>query len=171
MQRPPTSFPLQNYLVFVALSFVILTAYTFLDKRFRPPPPPAQVAQAENGNKAPAKVEKGAEVKQPGAAQAEKGPPAMAAAENKVKPAGAKPDNKPPAKPARPEAIQWVAIGSADEASPYRMLVTFCNRGAALARIELSNRRYHDLDDRSGYLGHVVMEEHFRRDGAGPGRR
>ena len=72
------------------------------------------------------------------------------------------PKEKSPAKPAGPEAkvpVAWVALGSADEASPYRMLATFCNRGAALARIELSSRRYHDLDDRSGYLGHVVMEE------------
>ncbi len=165
MQRPPTSFPLRNYLVFVALSFAILTAYTFFVKRFLPPPP-AQIV-----DKAAAKGEKAAEGKQPAAAQAEKGPPAKAEAESpQQKPTAAKPKQPPPAKPAQPAAkkigVAWVAIGSADEASPYRMLVTFCNRGAAMARIELSNRRYHDLDDRSGYLGHVVMEEDFRGDGA-----
>ena len=38
------------------------------------------------------------------------------------------------------------------------MLVTLDSRGAALARIELSSPRYCDIDDRSGYLGHLAMD-------------
>ena len=45
------------------------------------------------------------------------------------------------------------------------MLATFSNRGAALVRIELSSPRYHDLDDRGGYLGHLVIDEDAKGDG------
>ena len=44
--------------------------------------------------------------------------------------------------PAAPEpAQQWLTLGSADPKDPYRMLVTLTNRGAAVARIELSSQR------------------------------
>ena len=74
-------------------------------------------------------------------------------------------------------AEQWVTLGSADDdetKNPYRMLVTLSNKGAALARIELSSPHYCDIDDRSGYLGHVVMSAADRNDGClvqvvGPG--
>ena len=46
-----------------------------------------------------------------------------------------------------------------DPANPYRMLVTLSNEGASLARVELSSERYRDLEDRSGYLGHLVMDD------------
>ena len=38
------------------------------------------------------------------------------------------------------------------------MLVTLSSEGASLARLELSSDRYRDLEDRSGYLGHLVMD-------------
>ena len=38
------------------------------------------------------------------------------------------------------------------------MLVTLSSEGASLARLELSSERYRDLEDRSGYLGHLVMD-------------
>ncbi len=77
--------------------------------------------------------------------------------------------------PPEPDAArQWVTLGSADEKDPYRMLVTLDNRGAAVARIELNSSRYCDIDNRSGYLGHVVMNGQVHRDGCpvqlvGPG--
>ena len=39
------------------------------------------------------------------------------------------------------------------------MLVTLSNEGASVARLELSSERYRDLEDRSGYLGHLVMDD------------
>lgn len=78
-----------------------------------------------------------------------------------------KPSPAKPAKPAQtiqtPEpdvAEQWITLGSADPASPYRMLVTLTNRGAAVARIELNSPHYCDIDDRSGYLGHLITDPH-----------
>ena len=132
MQRPPSSFPLRNYILFVALSFAILAGYSYFVAKFLPHPPPGQVAEKGDKGEKGGKVEKAAEGKKPVVAPAEKGP-AKAEAGPKQKPNPPAAKEKPPAKPARPAAkipVAWVALGSADEASPYRMLVTFCNRGA-----------------------------------------
>ena len=86
--------------------------------------------------------------------------PAVKAADKK--PLAEKPENK---KPQEKVARQWIALGSADPNDPYRMLVTLDNQGAALVRLELSSPRYRDLEDRTGYLGHVVIDEV----GTGPG--
>jgi YidC/Oxa1 family membrane protein insertase len=51
-----------------------------------------------------------------------------------------------------------VTLGSLDPASGYLMLVTLDNRGAAIERIEF-NSRFHDIDDRSGYLGHLALTD------------
>lgn len=104
---------------------------------------------------------------------ARKKPPQVAAKEP-VKKGEKKPDEKPPEKaeaqeekqgeaevaaepePARPEPeLEFRTLGSVDSAGVYRMLATITNRGAAVERIELSSPRFHDLEDRSGYLGHL----------------
>lgn len=52
---------------------------------------------------------------------------------------------------------QYVTLGSIEKDSPYRLLVTFTNSGAAVRRIELTSSRFSDLHDRSGYLGHLEL--------------
>jgi YidC/Oxa1 family membrane protein insertase len=69
---------------------------------------------------------------------------------------------------------RWVTLGSSDPESPYRMLVTFDSQGAAVERVELNGVRYRDLEDRSGYLGHLGATDAPRLAGAvvnvvGPG--
>jgi len=54
---------------------------------------------------------------------------------------------------------QWATLGSANPEDPYRMLVTLTNRGAAVKRIELNSPRYHELNERWGYLGNLVTDE------------
>ncbi|HEX7450470.1 MAG TPA: membrane protein insertase YidC [Pirellulales bacterium] len=63
-----------------------------------------------------------------------------------------------PAAQANNVAAEWVTLGSGDPAQPYRMLVTLTNRGAAVERIELNSPRFHDIEDRGGYLGHLEGE-------------
>jgi len=53
----------------------------------------------------------------------------------------------------------WVTLGSMDHESPYRMLVTFTNRGAAPSRIELNTPQYRDVQELSGYLGQIVADQ------------
>ena len=53
----------------------------------------------------------------------------------------------------------WVTLGSIDPESPYRMLITFTNRGAAPSRIELNTAQYRDVQELSGYLGQIVADQ------------
>ena len=55
---------------------------------------------------------------------------------------------------------QWMTLGSLDPKSPYRMLVMFDSRGAAVARVELNSDRYKAIDDATGYFGHLAFPEH-----------
>ncbi len=71
----------------------------------------------------------------------------------------------PAAEPAKPKPSapsvppQWLTLGSYAPDSSSRLLITFTNRGAAIERVELVERRsngslrYRDLADKSGYLG------------------
>ena len=67
--------------------------------------------------------------------------------------------------PKTEEREHWVTLGSGDPESPYRMLVTLTDRGAAVERIELNSPRYVALTDpngflseSTGYLGYLALE-------------
>ncbi|HVX11935.1 MAG TPA: YidC/Oxa1 family insertase periplasmic-domain containing protein [Pirellulales bacterium] len=138
----------KRFLTFLMLSTVVvimnITVMWWMNKN-RPPAPvkkPADVAKELE------KVGKG-----PGTEVAEDAP-------------DEKPEAAGPSDTERHEAKDaWETLGSADPESPYRMLVTFTSRGAAIERIELNSPRFHDLEDRSGYLGHLEPAE--TNDGAG----
>jgi YidC/Oxa1 family membrane protein insertase len=59
-------------------------------------------------------------------------------------------------------ARKWATLGSMAPDSPYRLLVTLQNRGAAVERIELVQRtakgqlRFLDLEQKSGYWEHLA---------------
>ncbi|MBQ4203106.1 MAG: PDZ domain-containing protein, partial [Thermoguttaceae bacterium] len=55
----------------------------------------------------------------------------------------------------------FVSLGSLDPDSPYRMLVSLTNRGAAVARVELNESAYCDNSDETGYLGQIVVDEKY----------
>lgn len=157
----------RRLVTFLAISLLILIGSLYLDALVHPPKPNAQNPAAQNANGAKAGNEKGAA--NPGLAQKpaepakpEKNPPANNAVANN---AGAKPAAAGAAAPE--EAInikpQWFTLGSLTPAAPladgkYQMLVTLTNRGAAVERIEFSNPKYGDLDNRSGYLGRLGLQ-------------
>jgi YidC/Oxa1 family membrane protein insertase len=51
---------------------------------------------------------------------------------------------------------QRISLGSYDPAAGYRLLVTLTNTGAAVERVELNSPKYRELEDRSGYIGHLA---------------
>ncbi|TWU20843.1 YidC/Oxa1 family insertase periplasmic-domain containing protein [Bythopirellula polymerisocia] len=53
--------------------------------------------------------------------------------------------------------LSYLTLGSIDSKSPFRLLCTFTNHGAAIQRVELSSSRFRDLQDRSGYLGQLEL--------------
>jgi YidC/Oxa1 family membrane protein insertase len=154
----------RRFVLFLVTAFAVIFGYnTFVQWLYPPPPrkPRAVAAGKEEAKAAPANP------------QAEKPQAAKPAAKGPAR----KPEKAAPEIKAMPEpavAEQWVTLGSADEKDPYRMLVTLTNRGAAVARIELSSSRYCDIDHRSGYLGQLVIGKANRAGGClvqlvGPG--
>ncbi|MDZ4656460.1 MAG: YidC/Oxa1 family insertase periplasmic-domain containing protein [Bythopirellula sp.] len=53
--------------------------------------------------------------------------------------------------------LTYLTVGSVDPDSPFRSLFTFTNQGAGVRRVELANPRFRDLDDRTGYIGHLEL--------------
>jgi len=170
MQENPMQGMWGRYAVFIVLSIGVLALNAYLVSVFAPPKvPPAddapKVAKADAkgaGKAGPAAIgpadAAGAKKKDEGQPDAKKEP---------GKPDAAKPAAEAPkaaaAEPKVPD--RWVTLGSVDPDSPYRMRVDLTNRGAGVRRIELSSPRYRELDNRSGYLGNVVVDEGVRGSG------
>ena len=169
-------------ILFLIVSFAIVIGYTIMLQKMRPPvannPPAAQNPQgaAKADKKDADKGKPQGEEKKPADGQAAEKPAANVEDEKeKTQAKEAKEDNaekekekvpgekkldekaaavEAPPEPAIPE--EWLTLGSVDPKGPYRIMATLTNRGAALARIELSNEKYRDIDVRSGYLGHIL---------------
>ncbi len=132
----------RRFISFLLISFAIVMAINLLM-----PQPPAQQKPAGKGG---AQAEK---AKQPGEAEQPADGGAAAAKEGENRDAPQQP-------PAQPQAVaeieaprELVTLGSLDPRSGYRMLVTLTSTGAGVKRAELSNLRYADQHDRSGYTG------------------
>lgn len=137
----------KNLIAFLSLSLAVLILWNILFPPLQPPKPVA-------GEKPAAAVGNDA--------QADGGEQLAAAAEQDADNEEEVADEEPAAleAPAAPEApLEYLTLGSLDRDSGYRMLVTFTNRGAAVRRAELTSPRFLDLTDRSGYLGHLELEE------------
>jgi YidC/Oxa1 family membrane protein insertase len=142
----------RRFVLFLVLSFAILLGHAALMGRLRPRQQPGAkapqgepAAQGDRGKAEPKKKEANDRQPKPEPEQPHKAP-------------------KGPPKPADLEgpktvARTWGTLGSADPDDPYRMLVVWDNRGAAVTRVELNSAGYHDLEDRSGYLGHLVVDK------------
>jgi YidC/Oxa1 family membrane protein insertase len=132
----------------------------FSNVLFPPPPPDPPRAEGENallipdGDGPPADgVLADPALSDPATAADEPGAPAA---------------DQPATEPARVADVplEFVTLGSVDPASGYPMLVTITNRGAGVHRVELSDPRFRDEHDRSGYLGQIVFEDESDDDDA-----
>jgi YidC/Oxa1 family membrane protein insertase len=172
MQERSSSPGLGNILMFVVILVLALVIYPWVMAKFFPQPkvanaPAAKEKLEKKDEKAAAdkKPEKGKEKSADQTKSSEKENKPKTEAEKTAK-APAPPEKAQPNKPEAPpekkidEPRQWVTLGSADldPKNPFRMLITLSNEGASIVRAEFSNGRYRDLDDRSGYLGHLVMD-------------
>ncbi|MFM9024195.1 MAG: YidC/Oxa1 family insertase periplasmic-domain containing protein [Planctomycetaceae bacterium] len=145
----------RRHIQFIVVSLAIVLAGQVLQAWLFPPRPVEPVADT-------ATPEAGASVavaRDPAAAETGTEPGAVEAAAT---------DAAPPAEAPR----RRLTLGSLDPAGPAKMLVTLTSRGAAVERIELAEPKFHDQDDRSGYLGHLapaVVPEGCRLGVVGPG--
>jgi YidC/Oxa1 family membrane protein insertase len=74
----------------------------------------------------------------------------------------AEPPKVEPAAPGQPLGVaeqQRATLGSLDAESKFSALYTVNNRGAAIERVELNDPSYLDLEDDSGYFGHLALED------------
>lgn len=131
----------RRFVLFLVLSFAILLGYSSL-RQWLNPPKPRQQAAAPKEHDQPSDKEPTAEK-----------PVDKSTDKPQDKPA---PTIKAVIEPEPEQSEQWVTLGSADHKDPFRMLVTLTTKGAALARIELNDPRYCDIDERYGYLGHLA---------------
>jgi YidC/Oxa1 family membrane protein insertase len=140
----------QRFRLFLLLSAVVL-AINFMFLRWAPPPkgagkqPAAERADADKPD---------ANATRDGVVDEEKTDSNEASSDVVIEREKAP---KAEAAPVKEVAEEWNTLGSLDERDGYRMLVTFTNRGAAIERIELNSERFHDLDDRSAYLGNLAL--------------
>ena len=170
-----------RYALFVVLSFGLLLLNLYLMKIFNPrdegqPGDGEEVAVgADTGEERASAEGEEAEPPEGEPEPGERQPPQPGAEAEEPQAEAPRPAAEEPPPPEEPELpLEGATLGSLDPASPYRMLVTLTNRGAAVARIELNSPRFHDLEDRSGYLGHVVLDPTLRGSGClvqvvGPG--
>lgn len=75
--------------------------------------------------------------------------------------AAAAPAAEPPPAPPVEAPPRWITLGSADPKSPYRMVVTLTNAGAAVECLELNEARFRALAEEApgGYLGYLAPGE------------
>lgn len=159
----------KRFTVFAILVAALFVANQLIYSFFFPPKPAAEVAQ--KAEPAKAKDKAAPKAAEPPAVDEAKADQEKAAAEQRA-------DNEVPAPAADAPAIaaaadepspapaRWVALGSANPDDPFRMLVILTSQGAAIERIELNSPRYRELEDRSGYLGHLAPEDAPDRGGA-----
>lgn len=168
----------KRFALFLILSALILFTHLTVQNFLNPPqpaPPPADVAKGGDGRDKPEPAKQGPGG---GAAKLEKEPAKSAAKQPAEAPgaalAKADPTADPTAGPATPVVEvpkKWVTLGSLAPDSPYRLMVTLKNAGAAVDRIELVQRtgngqlRFLDLEQKSGYLGYLALED--TKDGKG----
>lgn len=163
----------RRFLLFLVLSFCILVGYQYLMVWLFPPGPNKPVAQQAakhlppRGQAGPAASKQGQQEKK-ASGEEEFGGPKEKHSPEKIGKTSEEPSE--PSLPLEEKEVfppeQGVTLGSADPASPYRMLVTLTNRGAAIVSVELNSPRYQDLTDpqgifyqRSGYLGRIWLRE------------
>ncbi len=154
----------RRYILFIALSLAIVFGSQLLQATFFPKPPEPEAGLAVDEQEANRDADPGAAADQTAAAG--DGAPAsdVSNAESNADAAGDAPaadgdglasENADAAAPAAPRT-RWT-LGSLDPENAAGMLVTLSSRGAAVERIELAGKQYHDQDDRSGYLGHLAL--------------
>lgn len=74
-------------------------------------------------------------------------------------------DNEPNAEGQAREEIEapqvnsphYVTLGSLDPEDKYRFATTFNSHGATIKRLQLASPKYRELDNRSGFLGHLEL--------------
>jgi len=151
----------RRFVLFLIISLGILVGHGWLMRQLHGPQP-GQQAEAPEGAEKDAEGQAEPPEKTSQEPEEKTQPPEEKAPEEKT--AKTEVEDEPAKQPVEvvvpePQDADWIALGSADPDDPYRMQVVLTTRGAAVSRIDLSSDRYRDLENRSGFLGRVVIDE------------
>jgi YidC/Oxa1 family membrane protein insertase len=140
----------KRFVLFLVIMLAALSLNALVVAWLNPPAPPAKVPPQPVAD---AEVEPADDGDQPAEDEGDEEEGAADAAEDAAA-------DEPAAEEAAPAAEQWLALGSLDPASPYRMLVVLSSAGAAVDEIVL-NGDFADLnhDWPSGYLGPLAAAD------------
>src|SRR5438105_939951 len=138
---------------FIAFLFISMGIWLLTMQLFPPPPAPKQPPAAAAPDKGKAEKKAAAPAGDLKNVEADKNEPPAATQPQPPVVAGGLPAVAPGNVP-----TQYVALGSLDPNSGYRMLVTLTSTGAAVARAEMTSPRYRDQHDWSGYLGDLELK-------------
>lgn len=149
----------QRWRIFWLLCGLALISSVMLQRWLAPPPKPRpqqQVAQAD--------ANRAGDEEQAGDGEHAAGPRAVDLPDEAAAQVDEAAAEQPGAQTAEagerpPEPRRFVTFGSLDPNSQYVMLVTADSRGGSIPRIELNNPRFRDLEDSSGYLGHLELAD------------
>ena len=140
----------KRLLAFLWVSVCVVMAYTMLQRVLvgPPVPPPKAADEVAAADERPAEQAAGIEAEVPS------GDPTADVSPAEEPVLAARPDSKRHVEPP-----QRISLGSLDPDSGYEMLVTLTNAGGTVERVELNSPRYRELDDHSGYLGHLALSD------------
>jgi YidC/Oxa1 family membrane protein insertase len=145
----------RRFVIFLVLTLLLWSGFIALQMYLAPKRPPAPQpdpnAVAKVAEKADGKDGKKEQLDQ---AKLDEKEPVKADGEQPPK----QPEVAPPAAEPTVPRLRGT-LGSGDPASPYKMLVTWDNHGAAVERVELNSPRYKSVEDNSGYLGHLALAD------------
>ncbi|MFC1758680.1 YidC/Oxa1 family insertase periplasmic-domain containing protein [Planctomycetota bacterium] len=150
----------KRFVNFAFASLITLLVFTSLNRILFPPPPPGDEVAAVDGE---AEQDGGGPIDV--AAEASDDEAAAVLAGSTDAPNDAENTNEdnvaddPNATRSTIASQQRGTMGSLDPASGYNMLVAWNSRGGSIERSELNNPRYTSIDERYGYLGHLMLSE------------
>ena len=169
----------KRFVLFLVLSLSVLTSYSLIRSFLAPPPPPGdEVAGFEDGAADSGRSQEAGSVDSGGSAEADPKPAEPSAVEAAEAPVPGR-EEEAGSDEAAVEAVggrggihaasasapaqRWVTLGSYEPEDGSPLLVTFNSRGAAVERVELTERtasgklRYLNLEDFGGYLGNLAL--------------
>ena len=167
----------KRFFVFLALSmFVLVGSQAIFDRLYPPPDPlPKSVKKANPDSESTAPVQQASPLQQREQAGDKESADPSFSQEATEATKSAKATAVTPAIVGGPRSLarssqskveptdyplRYIGLGSLDPESDARALVTLSTSGGSIVRLELNSPQYQDIQDKGGYLGHLIGRPH-----------